>query len=908
MRGQCMRESACKSSVELVNRTAAETRYTPSSHSLSAIRCRSERGGSRFGPPPVWLAAVQSGRLMMFCGLLAIGIMLPVKSGAQPADLSGLKFCIDPGHGGHNAANDRHLIPDVGTDFWESESNFQKAKRLDTLLTERGAWVILTRYTNDYPADNEPSLTARWELANANNVNWFHSIHSNATGSASNTTVNFTLMLVKEDITTRQAAWPEAVTMSNIMGPNFQAKLRNQPRSTWTYLDYTFYGGPNGGYNLGVLRGTAMPAELSEGSFHDYFPETRRLMNHLYCKMEAYALRNSFMQYYGVPADTLGIIAGIQTDIATGRLLNLSRVRLMPGDRLVTGDVYNNGFYMFDKVLPGSYMLRFETPGFTADSVEVTVETGATVFVDKNLISFGAPTILATSPVHNDTAYSAANNIDIAFSKPMDTASVRAAFSITPPVSGKLVWNATNSRVTFDPDGIFGFYVNYVVTIDTSAHSTFGETLDGNGDGVSGDPMILAFKTKYIDVFPPVASFFTPGSGARLTAPCSILNITFDELIKPATVVTTNFVVQRLGSTVQVRTVEYAEENGQGGVTMTLPNGVLPGYAYRAGFKGVSDLLGNSLPTSGFQTWDFSVSSGSYVTTVVDSLSEQAPGFRQPSLPAEMTGAESVAVSGSAVKKLSLDATNAGSAAVHVEWDTTATQWLVRIPTDTSRPSGQTTFRKEGTLLRAYVYGDASRAHIRLVVADSADTVPPGSAAHREATRWIPLEWVGWRAITWDLEADTLGSGTGNGSLEGQLRFDGIELAYVKSTSKPATTVYVDHLERIDRTVTAVKSEDPGIPAHFTLHQNSPNPFNPSTHLAYDLGSDGFVSLVIYDLLGRQVGQLVDEHQGAGRHSIEWDPSRSSSVSSGVYVARLSVTGENGSLLFGGSIKLLFLK
>ena len=76
-------------------------------------------------------------------------------------DLTGVKFCIDPGHGGNNAANDRHVIPDPGTDFWESESNFQKALRLDTLLKARGAWVILTRYTNDYPADDEPSLSAR---------------------------------------------------------------------------------------------------------------------------------------------------------------------------------------------------------------------------------------------------------------------------------------------------------------------------------------------------------------------------------------------------------------------------------------------------------------------------------------------------------------------------------------------------------------------------------------------------------------------------------------------------------------------------------------------------------------------------------------------------------------------------
>jgi len=840
--------------------------------------------------------------------LFSLGVFLPDVTLAQPSDLTGLKFCIDPGHGGHNAANDRHVIPDPGTDFWESESNFQKAKRLDTLLTERGAWVILTRYTNDYPADDEPSLTARWELANANNVHWFHSIHSNATGWASNTTVNYTLLLVKEDIATRQAAWPQAVTMSNIMGPNFQAKLRNQPRSTWTYLDYTFYGGPPNGYNLGVLRGTAMPAELSEGSFHDYYPETRRLMNPLYCKTEAYALRNSFMQYYGVPADTMGIIAGVQADVASGKLVNLGRVRLMPGDRVVTGDLYNNGYYMIDKVPPGSYTLRFETPGYTLDSVQVTVGTGATVFVDRNLVSFAAPTVLSNAPLNNDTAYSAANNVVIAFSKPMDTASVRAAFSITPPVNGKLIWNAANSQLTFDPDGIFGFYINYVVKIDTTARAATGQTLDGNGDGVPGDPFVLSFRTKYIDVFPPVASLLTPGSGQRLTAPSAVVNVTFDERLNPSTVTIQNFVVQRLGSTVQSRTVEYAEENNQGGVTVVLTNGTLPGYAYRAGFKGVSDLLGNALPTSGFQTWDFSVGSGDYVTTVFDSLSEQQPGFRAPSLPAEMVGAESVVVAGSAAKKLSLDPGNSGSAAVRVAWDTAAAQWLVRIPTDPSRPSGQTTFRKDGTLVRAYIYGDGSRAQLRLVIADSVDAFPSGSAAHREVTQWIPLEWVGWRAVTWDLELDTLGSGTGNGILEGLLRFDGIELAYRKGVSTPVTAICLDHLEKIDRTVTSVAEEPAVVPAHFALYQNSPNPFNPSTRIAYDLGSEGFVSLALYDLLGREVDRLVEERQEAGRHSVEWNPSRGGSLSSGVYVARLAVTGEQGSPLFTGSIKLLMVK
>ncbi|MEK6571789.1 MAG: N-acetylmuramoyl-L-alanine amidase, partial [Bacteroidota bacterium] len=99
--------------------------------------------------------------------LLSVILLLAISSSqAQRADLSGLKFCIDPGHGGHNPANDRHLIPDPGTDFWESESNYQKALLLKSLLEAKGATVILTRNTNDYPNDaDEPSLSARVALA-----------------------------------------------------------------------------------------------------------------------------------------------------------------------------------------------------------------------------------------------------------------------------------------------------------------------------------------------------------------------------------------------------------------------------------------------------------------------------------------------------------------------------------------------------------------------------------------------------------------------------------------------------------------------------------------------------------------------------------------------------------------------
>lgn len=74
------------------------------------------------------------------------------------------------------------------------------------------------------------------------------------------------------------------------------------------------------------------------------------------------------------------------------------------------------------------------------------------------------------------------------------------------------------------------------------------------------------------------------------------------------------------------------------------------------------------------------------------------------------------------------------------------------------------------------------------------------------------------------------------------------------------------------------------VPTEFALHQNYPNPFNPSTHIAFDLPARSFVSLEIYDLLGRRVATLVDGVMEPGRHELDWD---ASGYPSGLYLYRL---------------------
>jgi hypothetical protein len=83
---------------------------------------------------------------------------------------------------------------------------------------------------------------------------------------------------------------------------------------------------------------------------------------------------------------------------------------------------------------------------------------------------------------------------------------------------------------------------------------------------------------------------------------------------------------------------------------------------------------------------------------------------------------------------------------------------------------------------------------------------------------------------------------------------------------------------------------DGTVPAEFALHQNVPNPFNPTTVIRYDVpAGDAVVTLRVYDVAGRLVRTLVDERQTAGRKSATWDGrnNRGITVATGVYFYRM---------------------
>lgn len=88
---------------------------------------------------------------------------------------------------------------------------------------------------------------------------------------------------------------------------------------------------------------------------------------------------------------------------------------------------------------------------------------------------------------------------------------------------------------------------------------------------------------------------------------------------------------------------------------------------------------------------------------------------------------------------------------------------------------------------------------------------------------------------------------------------------------------------------TSVKRIPKKMPVQFILEQNSPNPFNASTEIRYELHQGIHIYLRIYDLLGKEIITLVNQYQESGNHSVHWNglDENGKNVSSGIYLCCL---------------------
>ncbi|MCB0751851.1 MAG: T9SS type A sorting domain-containing protein, partial [Ignavibacteriae bacterium] len=76
-----------------------------------------------------------------------------------------------------------------------------------------------------------------------------------------------------------------------------------------------------------------------------------------------------------------------------------------------------------------------------------------------------------------------------------------------------------------------------------------------------------------------------------------------------------------------------------------------------------------------------------------------------------------------------------------------------------------------------------------------------------------------------------------------------------------------------------------------------PNPFNPSTRIRFDVPEQSFINLKIYDYLGREIVQLVNENMSSGTYEVDFNTSQLGNLASGIYFYRIQTSGKSGTFV-----------
>jgi len=855
-------------------------------------------------------------------------------------DLSGKKLYINAGHGGHGS-NDRPPINDAG--YWESEGNLTRALVVETLLKNVGATVVMSRRHNRI--SDGAALSSLGADASNMNCDWFHSIHTNASGG------NSTLMLYSgftgdPIINVSQEHFMGMKTLSDFMGNNIRAAVQT---THYTHAgDYTFYG--RGHNYLGVFRYLTIPGTLSESSFHDYWPNTYRLQNLDNRINDGWAIALAFVQYYGEPLPEFGNLAGIvrtkevkiNYEYINGtndeyKPIDNLEITLNPGNRVYYGnttmyvdkytpqwsqitdgspinpnnwatidnttnyDYYlngynnnhgynrNNGFYLFDSLAYGTYTVVFDAPGYWPDTTEIVINDSKFFWtLNWYMQSSVPPFVRDFTPENHEVMHPAWEPIVLNFSHQMDTSLVREGLALTPEVDLIYSWDENQQKLTLSYVGdSLELETDYTLTLNADIIiGNRGQHLDGNGDGIGGDNFILEFTTSPQDIYAPAIVDYYPPRAVQYDDLQPIISFFFDEVIDTTGGLEDKFeLIRTSGEDVSIPTIfDMYVVNKKTIVSLFPTEELVRGNRYaRWVYSGLSDLFDNITTTDIGSSLLISSDIPMYADTmVIDAFNANLTDYwKKPSF----SGTTVNLLEGIAVANDTVINHCSGSShsmKIYYKFDPSKSNAFLREYVDVNTAPAQRKFTKE-SILQAWVFGDGTGNLFRFAVDD-----PSGTGSH-EVSPWYPLDFVGWKLLKWDMRDGETGEWptVSDGTLDGNLNFDSFQIEYVNSLGNNEGTIYIEDLRILTPGVVAIQETD--VPGEFNLAQNYPNPFNPTTNISFTLPIASNIRLDIYNLRGELVRTLANGYFNAGYWTEIWDGKNSEgrAVPSGVYMYRL---------------------
>jgi uncharacterized lipoprotein YddW (UPF0748 family) len=541
--------------------------------------------------------------------------------------------------------------------------------------------------------------------------------------------------------------------------------------------------------------------------------------------------------------------------------------------------------YTVVEVFPGTQDFNGRYRYFATTLDRFWNESAASNVVITDPIPSFAPTVVATDPAEGDTVPVNAA-ISIVFSKTMARASAEAAIQIVPSVEiARMTW-ADGKTLQIVPARL-QFGTAYVLTIAPTACDVNGRFLDGNGDGREGDPFLLHFRTRPVDDRGPrVFSTYPHISDVRPMDVDDAINVMFDELVRPETATDSSVILTASGVRVRTQALLSVAAN-RSLLSVRAWEPLAPDVEHTLRVQGsICDTTGN--PMGEDFTLTFWTARERYVEVrLIDGFS-QSGNWEQPSYSGSTSG---IVVSGSSfgiTKELYLPASATRpvekySAVLNYQWEETPPPqgYLLREYLKTGPPR-DVVFDTSYTL-QVFIYGDNSGNLFRFCLDEGTGTDWP----YHEVSRWIPIDWYGWRLVEWRLSDPTsVGTWIGNGVLDGrQYRIDSFQLTRGDGGAIKGK-LYFDNLRIVKKSTgqLLVGQHKEAFPKAWVLHPAYPNPFNAFTTIPFDVPVRARVKLEVYDLRGRLVATLLDEVMEPGHYRARME---ARDLPSGTYVCRL---------------------
>lgn len=239
-----------------------------------------------------------------------------------------------------------------------------------------------------------------------------------------------------------------------------------------------------------------------------------------------------------------------------------------------------------------------------------------------------APTVVSTIPFQNGVL-NISDNIVIKFSKTMDVNSFSNAITITPAVQiNNLIWNENNKTLSIVTEG-HQFQTAYTLLIDSTVNDINGRKLDGDSNGIEGDPFVLNYQTNEEDIIGPQIIYNYPSDSDTSIDIGSILTLAFDEEVDAQTLSAADIMLMNQSSPVNFSFQHTNAEDGKSIICIQPLNLFSRSTNFNLTFSGdIADTLGN---ISGTQSQiNFTTSGLSYSEIkMIDNFT--APGdWKQP--------------------------------------------------------------------------------------------------------------------------------------------------------------------------------------------------------------------------------------------------------------------------------------